>query len=103
MDSQMTDDGSSDQSQLLITLERIAIALEKLANSHERLGDHFVPAPPKIVGTPYVANKLGCTTVWITELIRNQDLPPDCIVPGTGNGKPWKLYLDRIDKWITSR
>ena len=88
---------------LLATLERIAIALERLADCHQRLGDHLAPAPLNIVGTPYVANKLGCTTTWIVEMIRNQNLPPNCVVPGTGNGKRWKFYLDRIDKWIASR
>lgn len=100
----MTDhDSSFDQTNLLASLERIAIALERLADNHQRLGEHFAPTQAKIVGTPYVANKLGCTTVWITEMIRSQTLPPHCVVPGTGNGKPWKLYSDKIDKWLSTR
>lgn len=88
---------------LLSTLERMVVALEKLADNHQRLVDHVAPMPPNLVGTPYVAGKLGCTTVWITQLVHSGEIPLRCVVPGTGNGKPWKFYRDRIDAWIKSR
>jgi hypothetical protein len=84
-------------------LERVAAALERIAECHERLADHFAPSAQKIVGTPYVANKLGCTTVWITDMIRRGEIPMACVVPGTGNGRVWKLYRDRIEAWIKAR
>ena len=56
-----------------------------------------------IVGTPYVARKLACATVWITDMIRRGEIPQGCIVPGTGNGNIWKLYRRKIDKWIETR
>lgn len=58
---------------------------------------------PEIVGTPYVSERLGCTSIWITEMVRREVIPPACIVPGTGNGKPWKFYRLRIDEWIRRR
>jgi len=78
------------------TLERIASALERLA-------EHVAPQPGDIVGTPYVAHKLNCSTAWISQLIHDGTIPPHCIVAGTGNGKPWKLYRRQIDEWINSR
>lgn len=88
---------------LLSILERIAFALESISESNQRMADHFDPSPPDIIGTPYLAGKLGCTTVWIAEMIRSGLIPDNCIVPGTGNGKPWKLYCGRIEAWLKSR
>jgi len=92
--------------------ERIAQALEKLIASPElasaatslcRLADRFAPGPTAVVGTPYVAGRLGCTTVWVAELVRNGEIPTHCIVPGTGRGKVWKFYREKIDRWLESR
>jgi len=68
-----------------------------------RIADHFDPPPPDKVGSEYVAQRLGCTTTWIADLVRRAEIPKSCLVPGTGNGKPWKFYRDRIDKWIERR
>jgi hypothetical protein len=75
----------------------------QVADALTRIADHFDPPPPNIVGTPYVAKKLGCTTVWVTEMIRSGEIPKGCLVPGSGNGRPWKLFRHRIDSWIESR
>jgi len=50
-----------------------------------------------------VADRLGCTTDWIAMMVRDSGIPPSCIVPGTGNGKPWKFYRAQIDEWIERR
>src|SRR5262249_62128055 len=93
-------------------VERIAQSLEKLIASPElasaetslrRLADRFAPAPAAVVGTPYVAERLGCTTVWVAELVRNGEIPKHCILPGTGRGKVWKFYREKIDRWLESR
>ena len=68
-----------------------------------RIADHFDPAPPNLIGSQYIAERLGCTTVWITELVRGGSIPRSCVVPGTGNGKPWKFYRVRIDEWLKQR
>ena len=85
---------------LLLSVERLTVAVEKDLG---RIANHFDPPASDIVGTPYVSKKLGCTTVWITELIRLRKIPPNCIVQGTGNGKPWKFYRNRVDAWIEER
>jgi hypothetical protein len=86
----------SGENELLAKLERIAESLERIANKLD-------PLPGDKVGTRYVAEKLACSTIWITELIRKGEIPPGCIVPGTGNGKVWKFYRKRIDDWIATR
>jgi hypothetical protein len=94
---ELSQDGTpSDQVMVLNSLQSIAQSLSRLA-------DHFDPPPPDIVGTPYVANKLGCTTDWIAMLVRDGEIPVSCLVPGTGNGKPWKFRRSRIDEWIKNR
>jgi hypothetical protein len=101
----------------LVLLERLALAGERIADSLEairsanhtlaasvaRLADHLAPSPSAIVGTPYVAGALGQTTTWVADMARKGTIPKGCVVPGTGNGKPWKFYRDRIDAWLKSR
>lgn len=67
-----------------------------LADHLRRLADHFDPPPPDKVGSDYVAGRLGCTTTWIAELVRQGEIPASCVVVGTGNGKPWKFHRARI-------
>ena len=68
-----------------------------------RIADALDPKPPDVVDSPYVAGHLGCTTTRVAQMARAGDIPKSCIVAGTGNGKPWKFYRDRIDRWIESR
>ncbi len=63
----------------------------------------MVPEPADIVDTPYVAQRLGCTTVWVAEMARKGEIPKNCLVPGTGNGKPWKFRREAIEHWMASR
>jgi hypothetical protein len=74
--------------------------VHSIAQSLSRIAD---PPPADIVGTPYVAKRLACTTVWVAEMIRNGGIPKECVVEGTGNGKPWKFHRQLIDEWIKTR
>jgi hypothetical protein len=74
-----------------------------IAGQLARIADHFDPPPPDVVDTVYVAQKLGCTTTWIADLARNGGIPASCLVPGTGDGKPWKFYRAKIETWITEQ
>jgi hypothetical protein len=74
-----------------------------IAENLARIADALAPAPADTVGSPYVARLLGCTTVWVAELARLGRMPKSCLVPGTGNGKPWKFFRRDIDKWIAAR
>lgn len=82
---------------------RLALALERLEQQVRRIGDQRDLATPDKVGTDYVANRLGWTAIWVAEQARDGRIPADCVVTGTGNGKPWKFYRRKIDAWIDSR
>lgn len=69
----------------------------------KRLADHFDPLPPDIVDTPFIAQRLGCTTTWIAQMVRSDEIPKGCIVPGSGKGRQWKFYRRRIEDWLASR
>jgi hypothetical protein len=77
--------------------------MQSIEHQLARIADHFDPAPPSLVGTGYIAAKLGCTTDWITMMVREGQIPTACLVAGTGNHKPWKFYRQRIDEWIEQR
>ena len=74
-----------------------------IASSLKRIADHVDPPPPDIIGTDYIAEKLGLTKVWVAKMAAEGTIPRNCIVPGTGIGKPWKFYRSRIDPWIEMR
>jgi hypothetical protein len=77
-------------------LERIAVALERLA-------DHLAPDPDNMVGTDYVAGKMGCTQTHVARLARDGGIPISCIVAGCGDGRPWKFLRARVDDWLGMR
>jgi hypothetical protein len=77
-------------------LERIAVALERIA-------DHLAPEPDNIVGSDYVAGRLGCTPTHVARLARDGSIPANCVVTGCGDGRPWKFLRARIDDWLGMR
>jgi hypothetical protein len=77
--------------------------LLRIAEAIEKIAEHIVPEPQAIVGTDYIAERLGCTQTWITDQTRRGEIPRSCCVEGTGNGKPWKYHRKKIDSWIRSR
>ncbi len=83
--------------------ERWAAALEDIAESIGRLADFFAPAPKDKVGTGHVARLLGVTPTRVGQMATKGIIPKGCVVAGTGKGKPWKFYRDRIDEWVESR
>lgn len=87
----------------LAVLARIADSLEEQKEQLRRLADHFDPQPSDVVDSVYVAQKLACTTSWIGQMARRREIPDDCIVTGTGNGKPWKFHRIAIEGWIKQR
>ena len=89
--------------QTLARLDRIADALEQMAEENRRIMSFVAPEPGDVVGTPFLAQQLGCTVVWAAEMARTGEIPKSCIVPGTGNGKIWKFYRRRIEEWINKR
>ena len=84
-------------------LERLTVATERIAqclNCLPLIAARVIPSPAEVVGSPYVAQRLGVTTVWVAEMARKGAIPKNCIVNGTGSGKPWKFHREKIDRWI---
>lgn len=103
-DHEAVDGGSSpEEIPLNLVLCQIEETLNLVHTEIRRIADHFDPPPPDKVGTPYIAERLGCTTVWIAEMVRSGEIPRSCVVEGTGNGKVWKFHRRRIDHWIQNR
>lgn len=77
--------------------------LVSIAKSLERIANVVDPPPPDKVDTAYVAKKLGIGLPRVSQMASQGEIPPSCIVVGTGNGKVWKFHRARIDQWIESR
>ena len=77
--------------------------MANIANDLRRIADHFDPPPSDIVDTPYIGHLLGVTTTRIAQLVRSGEIPKACIVPGTGDGRPWKFYRRRMEEWLAKR
>lgn len=85
-------------SELAPILERIARAAEGIYAELERVNNRF--EPPEIVKSSYVAGRFGCTIKWVGEMVRRGEIPKSCIAPGSGNGKQWRFFKSRIEKWL---
>ena len=84
-------------------MQQLLACLRQIETSLRRIADHVDPPPPNVVTTDYIAEKLNCTLVWVARMAAEGRIPRNSIVPGTGEGKPWKFYRSRIDKWIEER
>ena len=87
----------------LDALQRMVAAIEQFTAASCRIADQVAPGPGDVVGTPYLAKRLGCSVVWAGEMAREGQIPKSCILSGTGNGKPWKFYRERIEEWLIKR
>jgi hypothetical protein len=74
-----------------------------ITTSLGRIADALAPLPSEVVGTPYISQRLGCTTVWVAEMARKGEVPAGCLVSGTGKGKPWKFRREKVDQWLEHR
>src|SRR6266498_1347717 len=83
--------------------ERIAVGIEKLVVVLARIADRLDPQPSEIIDSPTLAKRIGCTTTWTAAMARNGTIPKNCIVAGTGIGKPWKFHAKEIDDWLATR
>jgi hypothetical protein len=82
--------------------DRMLELLAGLTASVRRIADRLDPPADAVVGTSYVAKRLGHTTIRISEMIRRGDIA-SCVVQGTGNGRVWKLHREKVERWLASR
>ncbi len=74
-----------------------------IARELRKLRRALRPAEPEIIGTPEVAKLAGVTTAAVRQWVESGAVPRNCIVPGSGNGTPWRFYRRRILKWLRTR
>ena len=74
--------------------------MERIAYGIERLIEVLVPTAQELVGTRYIASKLGKTPQWIGKMADRGDIPKSCIVPRASGGRIRKFYRDKIDAWL---
>jgi predicted DNA-binding transcriptional regulator AlpA len=82
--------------------QQFSEVITPLAIQLQRIADHFDQPEPEIVGTPYLADKLGVSTHWIADQIRAGKIPKSCLAGG-GNGRQWKLDRAKIDEWLDAQ
>jgi hypothetical protein len=58
---------------------------------------------PDLVGTDYLARKLGVSKQWVGTMAERGDIPRHCIAPKVSGGRIWKFHRDRIDAWLRER
>jgi len=76
---------------------------QALVSEIRRIADHFDPPNLEVVGTPYIAERLGVTPKWVGDLVRKGEIPKSCICPKSGQGNYWRFWKKQIDKWIEER
>ena len=82
-------------------LLRQVIAQERYAAAAERIADHIDPCGgDRLVGTRYVATRIGRTPRRVCDMARDGIITPDCIADWGGDGGHWKFYPKKIDSWI---
>ena len=74
--------------------------MERIAYGIERLIEVLVPKTSELVGTGYVASRLGKTKQWVGKMAERGTIPKDCIAPKVSGGRIWKFYRDKIDAWL---
>lgn len=74
--------------------------LQKIGDDIRRIANHVDPPSGQVVGTRYVAARLGKTQEWIAKLAQTGKIPASCIVKQSGNGRYWKFHKEKIDQWV---
>ncbi len=78
-------------------------ALGAIGSEVARIADHLVGPEIAVVGSQYVARKIGKTTRTVCNYARSGEIPRDCVVDWGGDGGLWKFHRPKIDAWIQRR
>lgn len=63
----------------------------------------LAPKMPELVGTDYLALRLGCTPQWVAKMAERGEIPKHCIAPKVSGGRIWKFYREKLDAWLRDR
>lgn len=63
----------------------------------------LAPEVPDLVGTEYLAKKLGVSKQWVGTMAERGDIPRRCVAPKVSGGRIWKFHRERVDAWLRER
>ncbi len=84
----------------MIALNQQSDPLDRIAQCVERLIEVLVPKTADLVGTEYIASRLGVSKQWVGKMADKGTIPKNCIAPKVSGGRVWKFHRDRIDAWL---
>ena len=87
----------------MVALNQSANPFERIADGLERLLEVLVPKASELVGSEYIAAKLGVSKQWVGKLASNGTIPKNWIAPKISGGRIWKFRRDRVDEWLKVR
>jgi predicted DNA-binding transcriptional regulator AlpA len=76
---------------------------ERIAEGIERLIEVLVPKTSELVGTEYIASKIGKSKQWIGKMAERGHIPKNCVAPKIGGGRIWRFHRDKIDAWLNEQ
>lgn len=63
----------------------------------------LAPEVPDLVGTDYIARRLGVSKQWVGQMAERGDIPRNCVAPKISGGRIWKFHRDKIEAWLRER
>jgi hypothetical protein len=63
----------------------------------------LAPPVPDLVGTDYIARRLGVSKQWVGAMAERGDIPRHCVAPKVSGGRIWKFHRDKIEAWLRDR
>ena len=101
-----TESSSQETSEMIAESSNLAVLVAALTNNTRAIGDLVAtlsPKAPDMVGTDYVARRLGVSKQWVGTLAERGDIPKHCVAPKVSGGRIWKFHRDKIDAWLRER
>ena len=81
----------------------LVVALKDHTRAISSLVATLAPEVPDLVGTDYIARRLGVSKQWVGTMAERGDIPRSCIAPKLSGGRIWKFHRDRIEAWLRER
>lgn len=72
---------------------------DQIGRIGDMISDHVGPVS-EIVGTDYIAERIGLTTRMVCNYVRSGKIPSDCVADRGGDGGLWKFHRRKIDAWL---
>lgn len=88
--------GGNDIAGLVAALKEHTLAIGSLVAT-------LAPKVPDLVGTDYIARRLGVSKQWVGAMAERGDIPKNCVAPKISGGRIWKFHRDKVDAWLRER